>query len=193
MSNGIFIIDKAYTFQEAARLLERAILSINDKDLILVAAVLDTDAAAAPSLHSDALDVLTVKDVKLWLSQAHQRDLTDPSVQRGIRFLEQLLAALIPKETVLLPNYPNPFNPETWIPYQLAKSADVTLTIYAVNGQIVRQLSLGHQLAGTYQSKSRAAYWDGRNAVGEPAASGLYFYTFRAGDFSATRKMLILK
>ena len=102
-------------------------------------------------------------------------------------------AVASPDTTALLPNYPNPFNPETWIPYQLAKPADVTLTIYAVNGQIVRRLALGHQLVGTYQSKNRAAYWDGRNTVGEPVASGLYFYTFTAGDFTATRKMLIRK
>ncbi len=96
-------------------------------------------------------------------------------------------------ETVLLANYPNPFNPETWIPYQLSKPADVTLTIYSVDGQIVRRLALGHQPAGMYQTRSRAAYWDGRNALGEPVASGVYFYTFTAGDFTATRKMLIQK
>ena len=150
--------------------------------------------------------MFTAADVQQWLSQAQQLDMTDATSQRGIHFLEQLLAALIPKETALLPNYPNPFNPETWIPYQLAKPADVTLTIYTVNGQVVRQLSLGHQLAGIYQSKNRAAYWDGRNAVGESVASGLYFYTLtvrfpnsigtdgtRAGEFAATRKMLIRK
>ena len=128
-----------------------------------------------------------------WLTQAQHVNLTDATSLRGIRFLEQLLTVLIPKETVLLPNYPNPFNPETWIPYQLSKPADVTLTIYAVNGQLIRRLALGHQLAGTYQSRSRAAYWDGRNALGEPVASGLYFYTLTAGDFTATRKMLIRK
>ena len=96
-------------------------------------------------------------------------------------------------ETALLPNYPNPFNPETWIPYQLAKPADITLSIYSVDGRLVRTLALGHQIAGIYQSKSRAAYWDGRNDVGERVASGVYFYTFTAGDFTATRKMLIRK
>ena len=99
----------------------------------------------------------------------------------------------IPEVTSLLPNYPNPFNPETWIPYQLAKPADVTLTIYDIQGRVVRALDLGHQRAGMYRSRSRAAYWDGRNAQGEPVASGLYFYTFTAGDFTATRKMLIRK
>ncbi len=90
-------------------------------------------------------------------------------------------------------NYPNPFNPETWVPYQLSEAADVKLTIYASNGHVIRQLALGHQPAGVYHSRSRAAYWDGRNAVGEPVASGVYFYTLSAGEFSATRKMLIRK
>ena len=103
------------------------------------------------------------------------------------------LEIALPAETALLTNYPNPFNPETWIPYQLTKPAEVTITIYAVNGQIVRRLALGHQPAGMYQNRSRAAYWDGRNAFGEPVASGVYFYTLTAGEFTATRKMLILK
>ena len=100
---------------------------------------------------------------------------------------------LIPNETVLLANYPNPFNPETWIPYQLSKPAEVTITIYAVDGRVVRTLALGHQLAGMYQTRSRAAYWDGKNKFGEPVASGVYFYTLTTSDFSATRKMLIQK
>ena len=102
-------------------------------------------------------------------------------------------APSVPLNTTLLPNYPNPFNPETWIPYQLAKPADVTISIYNVKGQLVRKLALGHQVAGRYQSRSGAAYWDGRNAVGEPVASGVYFYTLKAGNFTATRKMLIRK
>ena len=97
------------------------------------------------------------------------------------------------KPTALLPNYPNPFNPETWIPYQLADPADVTVRIYAVNGILIRTLTLGHQLAGSYQNRQRAAYWDGKNEMGEPVASGLYFYTLSAGRFTATRRMLIQK
>ena len=96
-------------------------------------------------------------------------------------------------ESALLANYPNPFNPETWIPYQLSAAADVSVSIYSVNGHLVRRLDLGHQSAGVYQRRSRAAYWDGRNAFGERVASGLYFYTLTAGDFTATRKMLIRK
>ena len=100
---------------------------------------------------------------------------------------------VLPTQTGLLPNYPNPFNPETWLPYQLADPADVTLHIYSINGTLVRTLSLGHQAAGMYHGRSRAAYWDGRNAQSEPVASGIYFYTLTAGDFTATRKMLIRK
>ena len=100
---------------------------------------------------------------------------------------------MFPSETTLLPNYPNPFNPDTWIPYQLSKSVDVTVSIYSVDGTLVRTLALGHQPVGIYQNRHRAAYWDGRNAFGESVASGLYFYTLTAGDFTATRKMLIRK
>ena len=103
------------------------------------------------------------------------------------------LTEMRPDQTALLVNYPNPFNPETWIPYQLAASADVTLTIYAMDGRAVCTLALGHQPIGMYQDRSRAAYWDGRNSIGEPVASGVYFYTLTAGDFTATRKLLILK
>ncbi len=99
----------------------------------------------------------------------------------------------IPEVTSLLPNYPNPFNPETWIPYQLSEAADVTMTLYDITGRVVRHLDLGHQRAGVYHNRSRAAYWDGRNAQGEPVASGVYFYTLKAGEFAATRKMLIRK
>ncbi len=99
----------------------------------------------------------------------------------------------LPDKDALLPNYPNPFNPETWIPYQLAKSADVSISIYAADGKVVRTLKLGSMSAGRYQSRSRAAYWDGNNRAGEPVASGIYFYTLTANDFTATRKLLILK
>ena len=98
-----------------------------------------------------------------------------------------------PEQTLLLSNYPNPFNPETWIPYQLSEPAEVTLHIYAVDGTLIRTLTLGHQPAGMYHGKNRAAYWDGRNEVGESVASGVYFYTLSAGDFISTRKMLIRK
>ena len=105
----------------------------------------------------------------------------------------QFSAMAAPTQTTLLPNYPNPFNPETWIPYQLSSPSDVTVCIYSVNGNLVRRLALGHRATGVYQSRSRATYWDGKNEVGEPVASGVYFYTLTAGDFNATRKMIIRK
>ena len=98
-----------------------------------------------------------------------------------------------PKLTQLLQNFPNPFNPETWIPYQLETSADVTLQIYDTSGGVVRTLDLGFKGQGFYMTRSRAAYWDGRNNLGEQVASGIYFYSLHTPDFSATRKMLILK
>ena len=165
---------------------------VNVQDLILVAGALG-QAQAAPSLHPAALATFTAADVQRWLTQAHGLTLTDPKFQSGIRFLEQLLSVLVPKETQLLPNYPNPFNPETWIPYRLAKDAFVTLTIYDQGGRVVRRLNVGHQTAAVYERRSKAIYWDGRNEVGDKVASGIYFYTLIAGDYSATRKMLILK
>ena len=98
-----------------------------------------------------------------------------------------------PSQNQLLQNYPNPFNPETWIPYQLTENSPISISIYDTSGKLIRTLSLGFQSAGFYNSRSRAAYWDGRNAHGEPVASGVYFYTLTAGDFTATRKMLIRK
>ena len=114
---------------------------------------------------------------------------------RTRRFAEPapIAAVLMPAETALLPNYPNPFNPETWIPYRLKKHAEVALTIYDTNGHKVRTLDIGHQPSGVYESRERAAYWDGRNHNGETVAGGVYFYTLRTGDFSATRKMLVGK
>ena len=166
---------------------------VNIQDLVAVTAAIGEVAAAPAAVRQKAAAHLTQEDVQHWLTQAQQANLTDATSVRGIRFLKQLLAAMIPKETALLPNYPNPFNPETWIPYQLATPADVTLTIYDIQGRVVRNLDLGHQPIGIYQIRSRAAHWDGRNAVGEPVASGVYFYTLTAGDFTATRKMLIAK
>ena len=171
-------------------------------DIIFVAAKLNTNPAAPP-LHTQDLSMLTPVDVKKWLSEVQQLELTDVTSLRGILILEQLLAALIPKETALLPNYPNPFNPETWIPYRLAEDAFISLTIYDSVGQVVRTLEVGHRVAAFYESQSKAIHWDGRNEFGEQVASGVYFYhlsTDRSGlspphlsDYSATRRMLILK
>lgn len=171
-------------------------------DLVLVAGMMNAVIGAPSAFRGEAL---SAADVREWLKEAIDATdnynisvATDPTFQRGVLVLEQLLSALtfnlwIPTETVLLPNYPNPFNPETWIPYHLAESGSVTITICTANGNVVRTLALGHQPAGLYQHRSRAAYWDGRNELGELVASGIYCYTLTVGNFTSTRKMLIRK
>ena len=118
---------------------------------------------------------------------------TADDVKRSLIQLPELVLYEIPAETELLRNYPNPFNPETWIPYRLAEDAFVTLTIYDGVGRVVRTLEIGHQVAAVYESRSKAIYWDGRSELGEQVASGVYFYHLSAGDYSATRRMVILK
>jgi len=162
-------------------------------DLALVAAKIDENIQIGPAAPGLLTNMPTRATVASWLREARNLNLTDPNFQRGIHFLEMLLANLTPQETALLPNYPNPFNPETWIPYQLASPSDVSIVIYASDGKLVRQLDVGHQPVGIYQHRSNAAYWDGKNQLGEPVASGVYFYTLTAGEFSTTRKMLIRK
>ena len=168
----------------------------NIQDLVLVASHLgELSGPAAAPLLSQVLTQNRISPTVLqtWIAQAQIENNGSYAFQKGIANLQKLLTALAPEETALLPNYPNPFNPETWIPYQLAEPVEVTLRIYTINGELVRTLALGHQPAGIYQTRTRAAYWDGKNAFGEPVASGVYFYTLTAGDFNATRKMLIMK
>ena len=167
---------------------------VDDDDIRAVFnAVLAAEAEAAPALAQTRI-THTAKTLQHYVQTTKQDGMLDANVYRGLAVLEELIEPfLLPDETSLLRNYPNPFNPETWFPYQLSRAADVTFAIYSVNGTLVRTLSLGHQAAGVYRSKSRAAYWDGRNALGEPMASGIYFYTLTAGTFSATGKMLIRK
>ena len=104
-----------------------------------------------------------------------------------------LMDRLRPPRTGVFPNYPNPFNPETWIPFQLHKDAYVRITIYDVLGREVRRFDLGHLLAGYYKTHERAVYWDGRNNMNERVASGTYYYNLEAGDFVDTHRMVILK
>ena len=164
-------------------------------DLIIVASHLggSTDAAAPSVFDLDSIHRLDSATIQAWIAQAEFENDGSIAFQRGIANLQRLLASLIPEKTALLPNYPNPFNPETWIPYHLANPSDVTITIYDTRGSIVRRLELGHQHAGYYTNRSRAAYWDGRNDIGERVASGIYFYQLQADGLSYLRKMVILK
>ena len=153
---------------------------------------------APASLSGIVLDPTVLKTLDPEVLEAHLDILragNDGSLKylQAIALLESVLAEMRPEKTVLLANYPNPFNPETWIPYHLAKDAFVVLTIYDGSSRVVRTLEVGHQTAAVYESRSKAVYWDGRNGLGEQVASGLYFYALTAGDYSATRKMLILK
>ena len=169
------------------------------KDLVAVAAEIDANAAA-PTLRNNSVEIsnLTVKNLTQWIHLARQLEVQEPRIQKGIAVLEQILASLthseaLPKETTLLSNYPNPFNPETWLPYQLAEGANVQIHIYDSSGRSVRTLDLGFQKNGFYLHKESAAYWDGRNNAGEKLASGMYFYQLIAGDYTATRRLVIVK
>ena len=166
---------------------------VNIIDLLLVASHFGESinrAAPSPrtSISAEHFDL-----VEQWLNEARLADDSSSIFREGIATLEALIDSGLPTETMLLPNYPNPFNPETWIPYDLAEDTAVEIRIYDLKGKSVRKLSLGFQNAGTYRTRSRAAYWDGRNTVGEPVANGIYFYTLRAGEIKATRQMVILK
>lgn len=166
---------------------------VNILDLILVAAHFGESRNAAASPNSTAFPPQYINSVEEWLTEARLVDDGSDIFRRGIATLEHLINTVVPTETVLLPNYPNPFNPETWIPYDLAEAAKVYIHIYNTKGKSIRQLSLGFQTAGTYRTRSHAAYWDGRNSAGESVASGIYFYTLQAGRVRATRRMVILK
>jgi hypothetical protein len=119
--------------------------------------------------------------------------LTQSDIELGRISLGNLVASVVPSRSELLANFPNPFNPETWIPFKLKEASDTSITIYDVQGRLVREIELGYIPAGIYQTKAKAAYWDGTNDMGERVASGVYFYYLKAGKFSASRKMVILK
>jgi hypothetical protein len=140
----------------------------------LVTVSFDVDRRADLSLR-DAIRKLDIVELKL----------NDGMLRTAIEKL--------PEDFALLQNYPNPFNPETWIPYQLSEASDVAITIYNVNGQVVRRLELGSKLPGYYADKSRAAYWDGTNSEGERVSSGIYFYQLQAGRDVSVRKMIVVK
>ena len=128
----------------------------------------------------------------LWYTY-NEMTFSAPSVRAKPEIVNPPVEVGVVAQTRLLQNYPDPFNPETWIPYELAEDADVTVEIYDSIGAMVRKLVVGRQAKGQYIDKRRAAFWEGRNEKGELLPSGIYFYTLRADDFSQTRRMLILK
>ena len=174
--------------------------TVDNDDLTLVTDNLDNADPIAPSssglftlLDQETLEKLDPATLEAQLDILRAESDGSLKYLRAIVLLESLLAALRPSETRMLANYPNPFNPETWIPYQLASDTDVQFSIYDINGALVRQLDLGYQRAGYYTNRSRAAYWDGRNRFGERVVTGIYFYQLQTDTMSFIRKMLILK
>ena len=165
--------------------------TVNVVDLQIVIDNLDNPTTAeAPTLRDDLSGTF---NAALLRAELHRLGTDTQQLTEAIALLKYLLASTLPEQTRLLANYPNPFNPETWIPYHLANPSNVAITIYDTHGSVIRQLNLGHQREGYYTSRSRAAYWDGRNDVGEHVASGVYFYQLQAENLSLLRKMLILK
>ena len=123
-------------------------------------------------------------------TQSHEltHPVTQQDVQRAFAVVEMTAR---PTGTRLLANYPNPFNPETWLPFELTEAADATITIYGARGEVVRTLRLGPRAAGFHVTRRDAAYWDGRNGAGEPVSSGVYYYELRAGDALGLRRMVL--
>ncbi|MCG9129428.1 PD40 domain-containing protein [Candidatus Poribacteria bacterium] len=166
--------------------------TITIEDLLIVAAALQ-DVGDAPAKFQQPNPILSALDVEQWLDNSKYVTSNLPVYQKGRIILETLLSTLIPSKTMLLKNYPNPFNPETWIPFQLHQPADVSINIYSTDGNLVRSLKLGYKSSGIYQDIRKAAYWDGMNETGEPVASGVYFYTMKAGTITTTKRMVIRK
>ena len=173
-----------------------------DSITVTINVLSDETGASAPTIKADRnasvlesalLKTLDREELQARLQRLHAESDGSLKYQQTIAMLESILVSMRPDKTLLLANYPNPFNPETWIPYHLGKSANVEITIYNGYGTVIRHLALGHQSAGYYMSRSRAAYWDGKNDFGEHVASGIYFYQMQADTMSPLRKMVILK
>ena len=168
--------------------------AVNFLDVVLVFDNRDAGVAGAPTivgnlkLSAAQIDVIE-EQIDLLIATSDR----SPAAMWTLIYLQQLLVTARPEKTQLFANYPNPFNPETWIPYELATDTYVKITIYNTQGVVIRTLQFGHQSAGYYTGRDRAAYWDGRNALGEQVASGLYFYQLETDEMSSLRKMVILK
>ena len=166
---------------------------VDVNDIVDVTANRDKGAAGAPALLGTKFTAVERDRLQEQIDLLIATGDRSPAALKTLIYLQQLLVMARPEKTQLLANYPNPFNPETWIPYELATDTDVRITIYNAQGVVVRVLSLGQQSAGYYTDRERAAYWDGRNALGEQVASGIYFYQFETDEMSSMRKMVILK
>ena len=142
---------------------------------------------------NDNIEFTLVDEKGTIVSGPFQRTVTSTDVHNAYLSVQMRVGDVRPKETILAQNFPNPFNPETWIPYQLSRAANVMIQIYDISGHPVRTMHLGHKSIGSYMTPSTAAYWDGKNNTGESVSSGIYFYSLKTKNFSATRRMVILK
>ena len=167
--------------------------TVNFLDVVLVFDNRDDNVAGAPTLFGMKLSAVQIDIIQEQIDLLIATNDRSPAAMRTLVYLQQLLVTARPEKTQLFANYPNPFNPETWIPYELATDTHVKITIYNTQGVVIRTLQFGHQSAGYYTGRDRAAYWDGRNALGEQVASGLYFYQLETDEMSSMRKMVILK
>ena len=170
--------------------------SVNIFDLVIVASNFGkSTAAAAPTLLASKLTFTTQQKLSIQSAIVELENM--PARSQAEELVLSLLIAILPErlpeQTQLLPNYPNPFNPETWIPFELSQDSEVSVTIYNVEGTPVRSLSMGYLQAGSYVRQSRAVYWDGKTDTGERVANGTYFYTLKTEDYVSTQKMIILK
>ncbi len=166
---------------------------VNIIDLLIVAAHIgDSAISSGPSMQSEITSE-HLKIIDRWLTDARQLDQINNTLRKGIEVLETFANTVHPIKTDLLPNFPNPFNPETWIPYDLAQDTNVNIIIYNLKGEIIRKLNLGFRSAGKYRNKALAAHWDGRNSNGDFVASGMYFYSLHTQQENVTRKMVVMK
>jgi len=162
----------------------------DDGRYVVTFADLENNSAAQVG---DVIEVVASEPKGEFFGESVSFTIKENDIQSGKASLGNLPMSLIPKSNALLQNYPNPFNPETWIPFALAENAFVVIRIYDLKGRLVRKLCLGRLEAGSYVSKRKAAYWDGRNHQGEQVASGVYIYQMVADQKTFTRRMVILK
>jgi len=181
----------------------RAVKVSSDADVLLASNIAESGIVRIAFASTDRLSNETVAEIQFDIVADDVSPLTLQSVELyqpsshpiSSRKIDGHFSswAIIPERSELLQNFPNPFNPETWIPYQLAKDGDATIRIYNVKGQLVKTLDLGYQPAGIYTHRSRAAYWNGTNEQGDRVASGVYFYQLYTGKFAAMQKLILLK
>jgi hypothetical protein len=183
--------------QDMVQPADEMIWDVQAKSVGNLPVVIRWDASAVPTEYRSVLLTDTSTNAVINLREVSGYTYTPSSSDD--RFFKLIISTALPEKYAvvtkpeLLQNYPNPFNPETWIPFKISKATDVTIKIYNISGQLVRTLNLGHQESGSYFTKARAAYWNGRNEAGERVASGVYLYYIKAGSFSSTKKMVILK